>query len=614
MSSTRGNFFRHQMKFEDIVENRIRKGLTLRKLKIEEMISDKRFQREQEFDIEMVANKETGTNKENFNILKDFLSEYHESIRKEPYNEDCFQNYCRNIFSDDVKLQIQGLVGLRKCLSHPNEPPECDFISTGIVQKLIELISNRLRSNNTLDFEIIWIFVNLVSIDEKYSHFLLNNGIVEVLENIICTADSSYIIDQLIWLLANLAPDDAQRKLVANFKFTDFLLKVLLNSNFQKLMPNTFWAITNMIRRMETIPMNKSTLTLLNFCCHVIRKYFEMKRDPNPVKNPTYTPSIIRKLLPHSVMNICSLTDKNTEMITKLTEMQITDLLIDLLDEESENDNYKKMFISNLRLIGNLSAADNQTTSDIVDNGIMPKLIEIISIDSRPGVRKECCFILSNIAAGLQQHISIFFQQGYIEPLLTAAREDKKDVRKEALWCLANLTSTNRSDYLVCLINHGILSLLGEWVINSDYRISAICLEALDNILSYCVAAKNPFLSNRVSIECEKFRLNTKVDALTECSNLILSEKSKKLLDNYFNKTQTDDIIVEDTIGQDSSDFEPVAFGLGMVDNNETESTSIFNCSDSGIVVKSNTRTASPPKSIDEMGVMDGIEDYQNFI
>ncbi len=52
-----------------------------------------------------------------------------------------------------------------------------------------------------------------------------------------------------------------------------------------------------------------------------------------------------------------------------------------------------------LRIIGNIATGDNKQTDTILFNGVLPRLEKLLS-NNKNAVRRETCWVLSNIAAG----------------------------------------------------------------------------------------------------------------------------------------------------------------------------------------------------------------------
>lgn len=57
------------------------------------------------------------------------------------------------------------------------------------------------------------------------------------------------------------------------------------------------------------------------------------------------------------------------------------------------------ILMPSLRIIGNIVTGNEEQTQKVIDVEIIPKLFVLLSHE-KVTVRKECCWILSNITAG----------------------------------------------------------------------------------------------------------------------------------------------------------------------------------------------------------------------
>jgi len=108
-------------------------------------------------------------------------------------------------------------------------------------------------------------------------------------------------------------------------------------------------------------------------------------------------------------------------------------------------------------------------------------------------VRKEACWLISNIAAGSQSQISLIIEHShYIEALKKALTEDLQDVVTEAAWSLGNLASGASMEQIGKLVNeYGYLGCLKAMLGNFSQKVKQIGLEACLNVLNSGGDVKN---------------------------------------------------------------------------------------------------------------------------
>ena len=84
---------------------------------------------------------------------------------------------------------------------------------------------------------------------------------------------------------------------------------------------------------------------------------------------------------------------------------------------------------------------------------IVPRLFTLLSHE-KVTVRKECCWILSNITAGSSQQIGqVFSEIERFKKLIKISIEDSEDIAREAIWTISNATAHSTSKQIKSLID-----------------------------------------------------------------------------------------------------------------------------------------------------------------
>ena len=83
-------------------------------------------------------------------------------------------------------------------------------------------------------------------------------------------------------------------------------------------------------------------------------------------------------------------------------------------------------------------------------------LYQIIDHPKRT-VRKEACWVLSNITAGTQEQIQECINVGIIDKLVSILNHDELPVKMEAIWALSNTTAGATPDQFSALVDKGII-------------------------------------------------------------------------------------------------------------------------------------------------------------
>jgi hypothetical protein len=73
----------------------------------------------------------------------------------------------------------------------------------------------------------------------------------------------------------------------------------------------------------------------------------------------------------------------------------------------------------------------------VINSGVLPNLLHLLSTPSEK-IRKQTCFVVSNITAGTQEQLQSVINIGLMEPLIDCMRGGELAVRKEACWAVTN--------------------------------------------------------------------------------------------------------------------------------------------------------------------------------
>jgi hypothetical protein len=210
MTSKRENFFKVNIDRKISIEKKIEKGLSLRKQIREDFVYNKRFQSSSS----MMPCSSMETSDENQPYKK-----FYNLIQTEIYTLEEPGSLSNSLNSQNHEEILRGLVGLRKLLSNPNYPPVDQVIKNGGAAKVIDLL--RAMTVNPLGgeldslysiilFESLWIMTNIASGESHHCSFLVQSGVIEILTKFFTVLKERTLLEQALWLIANLAGDEKQ--------------------------------------------------------------------------------------------------------------------------------------------------------------------------------------------------------------------------------------------------------------------------------------------------------------------------------------------------------------------------------------------------------------------
>ncbi len=86
-----------------------------------------------------------------------------------------------------------------------------------------------------------------------------------------------------------------------------------------------------------------------------------------------------------------------------------------------------KVTLPLLRLFGNIVTGNAKQTQKVINSGILPYLKNFLNHE-KPSIRKESCWIVSNLAAGADHQIGLLITSGFLPLLGKIIRLDKNEV------------------------------------------------------------------------------------------------------------------------------------------------------------------------------------------
>lgn len=161
----------------------------------------------------------------------------------------------------------------------------------------------------------------------------------------------------------------------------------------------------------------------------------------------------------------------------------------------------------------------------------MPKLLQ-----STKSVRKDACWMLSNVAAGSVSQIHEVCKKAVIlAPLVEAIRSSEWEIRKEAIWAANNIAAGGSDVHVVSIVFFGAVENLCENLCGSDAEIVMAVLNTLDNILK---VGKRQGKSYDCLIE-EAGGVE-KIEELQQHRSDAIYMKARSIIEKYFQREEAD--------------------------------------------------------------------------
>jgi importin subunit alpha-1 len=366
---------------------------------------------------------------------------------------------------DDLTKVLTATEQMRKLLSIERRPPIDDVIATGIVPRMIELITDKYDSSPELQFEAAWALTNIVSGTSDHTKLVVDAGAlpwtVRLLEspNADCRAQS-------VWFIGNVAGDSVKfRDLVLESGALPLLLRLsaTVDGNLS-LLRNCMWSISNLMRGTPR-PELRHVITMLPYIAQLVRS-----RDEDILTDASWAYSYC-----------CTGT---VEEIDAMIQSGVVPRLIELLHED-------RIYILTpmLRVLGNIASSANPDHVNVFlqHENILPRLLSLLEDeDSDTLIIKETCSTIGKIAGSgpSSRGVETIINAHLLHPVIELMTHHDFTVRKEAVIAISNITFQGTIEHLQHVVMGNGIELLCQCLSEEEETIVMNSLIALENILS----------------------------------------------------------------------------------------------------------------------------------
>jgi hypothetical protein len=149
-----------------------------------------------------------------------------------------------------------------------------------------------------------------------------------------------------------------------------------------------------------------------------------------------------------------------------------------------------------LRAVGNIATGSEQHAQAVLDAGFMQHATRLLT-DVKRNVRKESCWTLSNITAGVDEQKLAVINTPSVAAALLERAGDAAEVKKEAAFVLANMFDHSSVHVIREAAAGGFLHVLVAFALNATLTTATICEDGLNSVADHLDA--NSALAKSVS-------------------------------------------------------------------------------------------------------------------
>jgi len=434
---------------------------------------------------------------------------------------------------------LEAVRGFRKLLSVEQNPPVKEVIDCGALPLFVKLLSTVDDGKQSADFhqihfEAAWALTNVAS--TEYTSTVVECHSVPVLVKLLLSGNAD-VREQSAWCLGNIAGDSPDlRDCVLQNGGMEPLLQNISHASSESLLGNVVWALSN-------------------FCRGKPQPKLEYVAPALP-----HLAQVLHSNHKSSTMDACwalsYISDGEDERIQAVMNSGVTPQLVHFLAHEEAC-----IITPALRTVGNFVTGNEVQTQAVIDANILDKVTDLL-VNMKKNIRKETCWLISNIAAGTTDQIDYLMKRPRtLNKVVDAVMNDEWEVRKEATWVLSNITTGGRDDQIQGLIELNAIEALCSTLGVGDSKIIMNVLEAIEKILE--VGEKTGKDYTGIIDECDGL---DKIEGLQEHQNETIYQKAVDIIERFYGvEEEGDENIVPEVSGN--------TFAFGLPSEKNTAST-----------------------------------------
>lgn len=376
----------------------------------------------------------------------------------------------KKITTNDVKDQTEALVFFRQLLAIDDDnlfpiSRTLHYVG-GVIPTIVSFLSKSKHKNQ--QYDAIWIITNICACDNEYVDAVIQANAVPLLVKLTSSNHYTKIQDQAVWALGNIMGSGPKyRDLVIRSKILPQLLNSLqITDMILEYKQRIIWVLSNVFRAKPAPKFDS-----VKDCFPVLIRLVEYEEDVNSIINAIW-----------ALFYITGWGKKGIDTI--IYNKNVVRTLVKLVYHSC-----KDVQIPAIKTIGNIIAQGTDKNVDIlIKMGVLEGFKSVIN-SNHMILNIEVVWILSNITAGTTQHIQAVFDAGIFQILIKIVKTDFGNdndgvkFRNDALWTIANATSSATKEQISHIVNLGCVRPLCKLLGSIDTVMISVILDFVMRIL-----------------------------------------------------------------------------------------------------------------------------------
>jgi hypothetical protein len=367
------------------------------------------------------------------------------------------RSFVNDLRSPDPAVQLVAIKSFRRALSVEKNPPVQLCIDLGAVGLFVNLLQR--ADCPELQFEASWALTNIAS--TEHTAVVADYGAIPHLVKLL-TSNVPDVREQSAWCLGNISGDGPRlRDLVLQSGALGPLIANIAEPASISLLRNCTWSLSNFCRGKPQPDLN-----VIRPAVQALGMLLRATSDLETMADVGWALSYV--------------SDGDNDRIEAVVSQGVVPKLVDmLLSDRTE------LIVPALRTLGNIVTGTDAQTQLVLDTPNMLAGINKVLSHSKKNIRKEACWLLSNVAAGSRPQISQLISTPCLVQSVLGQMSDsiEWDVRKEASWVICNVASGGSKEQIHQMVEFGCIRSICDLLSVGDAKVLMLAMEALENIL-----------------------------------------------------------------------------------------------------------------------------------
>jgi len=460
------------------------------------------------------------------------------------------------LYSECLEEIYNAIYECRTILSVEINPPIQEIIDTGIVPRIIKLLNKAYLESLVADedeqgdpevnarliskirLEAAWTLTNIAAGNSSQTEYIVSiNAVPPIIEMLF--EEDHVLVDQAIWALGNVAGDSIKlRNMILDMDVLPIIIRLIEKyrtlPKHIKILRNLVWVSSSLVRGRDHPPHPEILKLVFNTI------------EPMAFMND-------QEIVADSFWCFSYIADVGGDMLDMVVRSELLNRCYSLMEAFTASLN-KSMrhdtvlakigafsICPMIRMLGNVVTGPDDATEIIIEKGFLRFFSDIYyKYDNKKvaRVRKEICWLISNVAAGTEAQAALLCSTNLVELLIDAISHYELFIRREALFALESLMKfcEKNPHYLERFLDNQMIDAFGYYLesIKNTPEEQSRLLDTLKIALEVGNSFKHKLGENPVVQKMMETKLVDEVESLQDTGNADVVKKAYDIIVMYF--------------------------------------------------------------------------------